>query len=74
MVHLTYRQFPDHIFGVTSFRVGADSYVTGANIAKGSKGSSDPIWDDGEKSLLLMILLAFATFGIIRFLRSVSIP
>ncbi|WP_268626993.1 VirD4-like conjugal transfer protein, CD1115 family [Paenibacillus alvei] len=30
----------------------ADSYVMGGNVAKGSKGSSDPIWDDGEKALL----------------------
>lgn len=42
----------DFIFDETDLLKIADSYVTGANIAKGSKGSSDPIWDDGEKSLL----------------------
>ncbi|MNW32245.1 Conjugal transfer protein TraG [compost metagenome] len=42
----------DFIFDPTDLLKISDSYITGANIAKGSKGSSDPIWDDGEKSLL----------------------
>ncbi|MFM9280883.1 VirD4-like conjugal transfer protein, CD1115 family [Paenibacillus jiagnxiensis] len=44
--------FGDFVYEDTDLMKIAESYVTGGNVAKGSKGSSDPIWDDGEKSLL----------------------
>ncbi|MGM1023167.1 MAG: VirD4-like conjugal transfer protein, CD1115 family [Bacillota bacterium] len=44
--------FTDFVFDETDLMKIADSYVTGGNVAANSKGSSDPLWDQAEKSLL----------------------
>lgn len=48
--------FCDFIFDDTDLMKIAESYVSGSNISKGSKGSSDPIWDQGETSLLAALM------------------
>lgn len=48
--------FNDYVYEDTDLMKIADSFVQGANIAKGSKGSQDPIWDQGETSLLASLI------------------
>lgn len=48
--------FCDFVYEDTDLMKIADSYVTGGNVANGSKGSSDPIWDLAEKSLLAALI------------------
>lgn len=48
--------FLDYVFDDTDLLKIADSFISGANAVKNSKGSSDPIWDEGETSLLAALI------------------